>query len=167
MTKPKCYFAGHLGFSETTRGWYHELLEESKRYTLPIDPFAYADEHHIKDILAERDAEAKKQKWNSMAKDLFRLIEFSDMMVAILDGEPPDTGTANETGFAYALNYTGHKRIPIIGYRNDLRSGGDGELGFNAMFLPPIMETGGLEVRGSREDLVIAIGNIAATISKP
>ncbi len=164
MSKPKCYFAGHLGFSEVTRGWYTELLEESTRFVIPVDPFAYAGEHHIGGILAENDAQAKKQKWNNMAKELFGLIETSDMMVAIIDGEPPDTGMASETGFAYALNYLGHKRLPIIGYRNDLRAGGDGELGFNAMFLPPIMETGGIEVRGSREDLVIAIGSVAGTL---
>ena len=83
-----------------------------------------------------------------MAKDLFGLIRDSDMMVAIIDGEPPDTGMANETGYAYALNDLRYKRLPIIGYRNDVRAGGDGELGFNAMFLPVIMETGGAEVRG-------------------
>lgn len=164
LIKPKCYFAGHLGFSEITRGWYSELLKESGPYVEVIDPFAYAGEHHISAIEDERDPVLKKQKWNAMAKDLFRLIEEADMMVAIIDGEPPDTGMANETGFAYAMNYFNIKPIPVIGYRSDVRSGGDGDLGMNAMFLPGMMETGGTEVRGTRADLVAAIRDTAAAL---
>lgn len=164
MSKPKCYFASHLGFSEVTRAWYDQLLKEASEFVIVVNPFEYAGKHHIAGILAEQDPVAKKLKWNDMAKDLFAQIEQSDMMVAIIDGEPPDTGMANETGFAYALNYLGHKKLPIIGYRNDLRSGGDGELGFNAMFLPPIMETGGIEVRGTRADLIAAIQDVSSKL---
>jgi hypothetical protein len=100
-----------------------------------------------------------------MAVELYRQIkDEADMVVAVLDGEPPDAGMACEVGYTYALNHVDYKRIPTIVYRNDLRSGGDGELGFNAMFLPPFVETGGAEVRGTRADLVTQIGKTAASI---
>jgi nucleoside 2-deoxyribosyltransferase len=51
-----------------------------------------------------------------------------DVVVAILDGSDPDSGTAWECGFAYA------KGIPILGLRTDFRFGGDdGEVGVNLM----------------------------------
>lgn len=162
--KPKCYFASPLGFSEVTKEWYQALLKEAGEFVLPIDPFAHASKYHIEAIFSEKDLAARKLKWNEMAKDNFCLIEESDMIVIVLDGEPPDTGMANEAGFAYAMNYFGIKKMPIIGYRNDVRSGGDGELGFNAMFLPGMIETGGGEVRGTRADLVAAIRDTAATL---
>jgi nucleoside 2-deoxyribosyltransferase len=44
------------------------------------------------------------------------------LVVAVLDGADPDSGTCFEVGWAYARN------IPIIGLRTDLRPGEDGGL---------------------------------------
>ena len=46
-------------------------------------------------------------------------ISAADFIIAIFDGTDPDSGTAFECGYAYALN------IPIIGIRTDFRRGGD------------------------------------------
>ena len=46
-------------------------------------------------------------------------ISAANIVIAILDGPDPDSGTAFECGYAYALN------IPVIGVRTDFRRGGD------------------------------------------
>jgi nucleoside 2-deoxyribosyltransferase len=55
-------------------------------------------------------------------------LDHSNVVVAILDGPDPDSGTSWECGYAYA------KGIPILGLRTDFRFGGDdGEVGVNLM----------------------------------
>ena len=49
-------------------------------------------------------------------------LEDSDVVVAVLDGADPDSGTSWECGFACA------RGIPVIGLRTDLRPGEDGGL---------------------------------------
>lgn len=48
-----------------------------------------------------------------------RGIAWCEVVVAILDGSDPDSGTAWECGFAYAQS------IPVIGVRTDFRQVGD------------------------------------------
>ncbi|MEO2197645.1 MAG: nucleoside 2-deoxyribosyltransferase [bacterium] len=50
---------------------------------------------------------------------LVRQIREVDVVVAVLDGPDPDSGTAFECGLAYAWG------TPVIGVRTDLRRGGD------------------------------------------
>ena len=55
-------------------------------------------------------------------------IEWSDAVVACMDGPDPDSGTSWEVGYAYA------KEKPIVCYRSDFRSGGDtGRTPYNLM----------------------------------
>lgn len=52
----------------------------------------------------------------------------SDMVVACMDGPDPDSGTAWEMGYAYAMG------IPVLAYRTDFRGVGEaGACGFNTM----------------------------------
>lgn len=51
--------------------------------------------------------------------DVFDGIACCEVVVAILDGSDPDSGTAWECGFAYAQS------IPVIGVRTDFRQVGD------------------------------------------
>ncbi|QDV32827.1 nucleoside 2-deoxyribosyltransferase [Tautonia plasticadhaerens] len=57
------------------------------------------------------------------AEPVFRLdvdgVRSADLLVAVLDGADPDSGTSFECGLAFALG------IPILAVRTDFRAGGD------------------------------------------
>jgi len=56
-------------------------------------------------------------------------LDWADVIVAIMDGPDPDSGTSWECGYAYG-------KKPIILLRTDFRSSGDRQIGpFNAMLL--------------------------------
>jgi nucleoside 2-deoxyribosyltransferase len=60
------------------------------------------------------------------AKNIFEMdiqgIEWADVVVAIMDGPDPDSGTAWECGYAYA------RKMPIYLVRTDFRGSGEGNL---------------------------------------
>ncbi len=68
------------------------------------------------------------------------IAERADLLVAILDQEPPDNGTVAEVVWAAA------HRIPVIGYRGDLRSSGEPGMPYNLMVGAAIRLSGGAEV---------------------
>jgi nucleoside 2-deoxyribosyltransferase len=53
-------------------------------------------------------------------------IDWSDALVAIMDGADPDSGTCWEVGYAY-------RKKPVVLVRTDLRRNGSGGSGYNAM----------------------------------
>lgn len=56
-------------------------------------------------------------------------LDWADVVVAIMDGPDPDSGTSWECGYAYG-------RKPIVLVRTDFRSSGDRQIGpLNAMLL--------------------------------
>ncbi len=62
-------------------------------------------------------------------KDLEGL-DWSEGVVAIMDGADPDSGTCWECGYAYA------KRKPVVLFRSDLRGSGDAsDIPYNAMLI--------------------------------
>jgi nucleoside 2-deoxyribosyltransferase len=57
------------------------------------------------------------------------LLDAADVVVAIMDGPDPDSGTSWECGYAYG-------KKPTVLVRTDFRSSGDRQIGpFNAMLL--------------------------------
>ncbi|HPB84062.1 MAG TPA: nucleoside 2-deoxyribosyltransferase [Spirochaetota bacterium] len=66
----------------------------------------------------------------TVPEDIFRKccegLMGADIVIAVLDGSDADSGTAWETGYAYA------KGIPVIGVRTDFRLQGD-DKGLNLM----------------------------------
>ena len=53
-------------------------------------------------------------------------IDWADGLVAIMDGADPDSGTCWEVGYAF-------RKRPIVLVRTDIRDGGSGGSGYNAM----------------------------------
>jgi nucleoside 2-deoxyribosyltransferase len=54
----------------------------------------------------------------------------SDVVVAIMDGSDPDSGTCWEVGFAAG------KAIPVLNVRTDFRGGGEGDFGRQYNLMP-------------------------------
>lgn len=88
-------------------------------------------------------------------------IDSADVVIAVLDGADPDSGTSWECGYAYKGGR------PVIGIRTDLRSGGDDPAaGVNLMLarscklplivLPP----------GKREDFNWVVEKVSAAIDE-
>jgi nucleoside 2-deoxyribosyltransferase len=75
-------------------------------------------------------------------------IEWSDAIVACMDGPDPDSGTAWEVGFAYA------KEKPIVCYRTDFRRSGDmKETPYNLMLSEAAMARVELAPQATAADL--------------
>lgn len=102
----RIYFAGPL-FSQAERSWNvliaRDLTEAGHEVFLPQSEIEQLD---------ALEAEA-----------IFRLdvegVRSSDLVVAVLDGADPDSGTSFECGLAFALG------LPIVTVRTDFRAGGD------------------------------------------
>ena len=148
----KIYIASPLGFSETSRGFYHvRLLPLVREYGFEVlDPW---------DIGIEIPGpEAEKKAWERfnmlVGKRNREAIESSDGVLAVLDGTDVDSGTASEIGYAFAL---GKK---ILGYRGDFRLTGDNPGStVNLQVEYFIRKSGGTIVR-SIEELAGTLGDV-------
>ena len=103
----KLYFAGPL-FTTPERAWNAEVTEALR-----------AAGH---DIFLPQEQEPGKDAKGIFATDVGG-IDWSDGLVAIMDGPDPDSGTCWEVGYAYGTNK------PVVLVRTDFRSmaGSSGE----------------------------------------
>ncbi len=109
----RIYFAGPL-FTTAEREWNAKLVEILRNNEL--------------DIWLPQEHDPKVQT----AKSIFEMckagIDGSDIVLAIMDGSDPDSGTSFECGYAYG------KDKPIFTVRTDFRKSGDSfDTRFNLM----------------------------------
>jgi nucleoside 2-deoxyribosyltransferase len=126
---PAVYVASPLGFSAIGRAYYSQtLLPAIKAAGLrPLDP--WAPKHAKVSGLAEAlklplgdERVARLAHANHAAADLnFEMIRKADGLLAVVDGNDIDSGTAAEIGAASALGK------PVVGLRTDFRSMGDND----------------------------------------
>jgi nucleoside 2-deoxyribosyltransferase len=114
----KIYLAGPL-FTQAERQWNAALAENLRRIGYRL-------------ILPQERVQRTTVEENNFNPTLLfqhaiQSLAECDVVVAILDGADPDSGTAWECGYAYAL---GKK---ILGIRTDLRRGGDDPKNVNLM----------------------------------
>jgi len=105
------------------------------KYVHVRDPWSVETRH----ILAARPADRPKL-WLDLGDRHLDTVASSDLIVAILDQEPPDNGTVVEATWAAA------HRVPVIGYRNDFRASGEEGLPYNLMIGTAIRRSGGVAV---------------------
>lgn len=109
----KLYFAASL-FSRSERTWNRQLAEALKQRIPGLD------------LTLPQDYECSDE---FDAGEIFMMciegIDLADMVLAILDGAEPDSGTCFEVGYARGLGK------PIIGIRTDYRKNQD--RGLNVM----------------------------------
>lgn len=142
---PRCYVASPLGFSEAGRHYYHHVFLPALRTVVsPVDPWSLTTAEEI--ALAEVDGSQRK-----MALEIGRrnaqAIRSCSLLVAYLDGQEVDSGTAAEVGFAAALN------LRCYGMRSDIRQAGENGAAVNLQLEAFIVESGG-RVSSSLEELV-------------
>lgn len=121
--------------------WYHErLLPLLNKYVEVLDPWSVDVRH----ILSAKPAE-RPSLWLNLGERHLDAVAGADLVVAVLDQEPPDNGTVVEVAWAAAHN------IPVVGYRNDLRASGEEGLPYNLMIGAAIRRSGGTEVSNLKE----------------
>jgi nucleoside 2-deoxyribosyltransferase len=111
--KTKVYFAGPL-FTQAEWQWNAAVAASLRRLGFEVS------------LPQDREKAMRQSGVKVDAAALFAGnladIERADVIVAVLDGADPDSGTCWEAGYAYKAGR------PVIGLRTDLRAGGDVDL---------------------------------------
>ncbi len=143
--RPRCYVASPLGFSEATRGYYAaRYLPELAEHVEPVDPWALTAPGEFAAARAEgREHELGIEVGARNAS----AIRAADLLIAHLDGQEVDAGTAAEVGYAAALG------LPCLALRSDLRASGEPGMRVNLQLEAFVVLSGGF-VAGSLAELV-------------
>ena len=99
--RPRAYVASPLGFSEVGRAYYAErYLPALRDHVEPVDPWALADPQ---EFAAARAAGREHELGLEVGARNAAAIAGSQLVIAHLDGQEVDAGTAAEVGYAAAL----------------------------------------------------------------
>lgn len=148
MTKPRCYVASPLGFSDATRPYYNNVyLPALAQVVTVVDPWSLTTDEEISAAIAhgrEREMMLEVGARNTAA------IESAELLCAHLDGQEPDAGTVAEIGYAAGLGKT------CFGVRTDWRQAGEAGMNVNLQVESFIVQSGG-RIVASLSELVDAL----------
>lgn len=143
--KPLCYVASPLGFTEPGREYLRNVyLPALGDVITPVDPWSLTNPEEVE---RARRAGGLRELWLEVGRRNTDAIRSSAVLVALLDGQEPDSGTVAELGYAAALGK------PCFGLRSDLRRCGEDEMALNLQVEAFVLESGG-QIVGSLADLV-------------
>ncbi len=146
--RSRCYVASPLGFTEAGRHYYeHVLLPALAEVVEPVDPWILVSDSELDEARAkgtERELAAEIGRRNAEA------IKSCKLLVAVLDGQELDSGTAAEVGYASALG------IRCFGLRTDHRKSGEIGATVNLQVESFLVTSGGF-IADSLESLVEAL----------
>lgn len=146
--RPYCYVASPLGFNEAGRVYYREhYLPALRTVVEPVDPWSAGDP----DALATASGDALRDLQLETGFRNLELIRGCDLLVAWLDGQEVDSGTAIEIGFAAGLG------VRCFGLRTDLRQAGEAGVAVNLQVEATIVASGG-KVARSLDELIGLLG---------
>jgi nucleoside 2-deoxyribosyltransferase len=156
---PRIYLASPLGFTDAGRAYNDAVLLPAVRNAgyEPLDPWDVdAEILHVFGL--DRDHPDRKLRLGDTNRAVGRrnaeLIRSAAGMLAVLDGDDVDSGTAAEIGYACALS------CPVVGLRSDLRNSGDNEATLvNLQVEWFVLESGG-RLTTSLDDALSALGTI-------
>jgi len=148
--RPRCYIASPLGFSEASRSYYAErYLPALREHVEPVDPWALSS---AQEWSAAAAAGRGPQFGIEVGARNAAAIRGADVLIAHLDGQEIDSGTASEVGYAAALGR------PCLALRSDLRASGEPGMRVNLQVEAFIALSGGF-IAASLDELV---GRLAA-----
>ena len=111
---PRCYVASPLGFTEGGRFYYERvLLPVLRRHVEVVDPWDLPGAETLPPQSRPQERAAEIGRRNAAA------IQGCTSLVAILEGQEVDSGTAAEIGYAAA------RGITCMGLRTDIRESGE------------------------------------------
>ena len=143
--RPRAYVASPLGFSEAGRAYYAErYLPALSEHVDPVDPWALSTPEEFE---RARAAGRERELGLDVGARNARAIAGAQLLVAHLDGQEVDAGTAAEVGYAAALGR------PCLAVRSDLRASGEPGMTVNLQVESFIALSGGFVTR-SLDELV-------------
>lgn len=149
MSRPRCYIASPLGFTEAGRSYYtSHMLPAFAAVVEVVDPWAGVAGG---DIDIARTAGTLREFWVGVGHRNLDLISSSQLLVAVLDGQEIDSGTAVELGFAAA------RGVRCFGLRTDARQAGEEGMRVNLQ-VEATVEVAGGRIAASLEQLVAWLG---------
>lgn len=143
--RPRCYIASPLGFTEAGRDYYAARYRPAlAEHVEPLDPWALSQPAEF----AAAAAEGREHAFGiEVGARNARAIRSAQLLIAQLDGQEVDAGTAAEVGYAAALG------VICLGIRSDLRASGEPGMRVNLQLEAFVVLSGGF-VAGSLDDLV-------------
>jgi nucleoside 2-deoxyribosyltransferase len=143
--RPRCYLASPLGFSEAGRDYYARCYVPAlSAHVDPVDPWTLS-------LPAEFAAAAAAKREREFGVEVgarnAHAIREAALLIAQLDGQEVDAGTASEVGYAAALGR------PCLAVRSDLRRSGEPGMQINLQLEAFIVLSGGF-ITGSLDELV-------------
>jgi nucleoside 2-deoxyribosyltransferase len=141
--RPRAYIASPLGFSEAGRVYYAErYLPALREHVEPVDPWTLSQAH---EFATAREAGREHAFGLEVGARNADAITGSQLLIAQLDGQEVDAGTASEVGYAAALG------LPCLALRSDLRSSGEPGMSVNLQLESFVVLSGGFVVRSLDE----------------
>lgn len=141
--RPRAYLASPLGFSEVGRSYYADrYMPALREHVEPVDPWQLSLAHEFEDA---RRAGLQREFGLEVGARNADAIRGAQLVLAHLDGQEVDAGTASEVGYATALG------IPCVGIRSDLRSSGEPGMSVNLQVEAFIVLSGGFVARSLKE----------------
>ena len=152
--RPRCYVASPLGFTEVARDWYARVyLPALAAVVEPVDPWSLTTTTEVLAATAEgRQGELMRE----IGRRNTEALRSCAMLVALLEGQELDAGTAAELGYGAALGLT------CFGLRSDLRQTGEDGVPCNLQVEAFVLESGG-QIAGSLAELVTLLERAVAT----
>ena len=143
--RPRCYVASPLGFSEAGREYYAaRYLPALAEHVDPVDPWALS----VPDEFERAAVEGRSAAFGlEVGARNAQAIRSARLLIAQLDGQEVDAGTAAEVGYAAAAG------LICLGVRSDLRSSGEPGMRVNLQLQAFIALSGGF-IAGSLGELV-------------
>jgi nucleoside 2-deoxyribosyltransferase len=155
--RPRAYVASPLGFSEVGRAYYAErYLPALRDHVEPVDPWALSLPREFE--LARATGREHELGLEVGARNI-AAIAGSRLLIAHLDGQEVDAGTASEVGYAAALG------LPCLAVRSDLRASGEPGMSVNLQLEAFVTLSGGFVAR-SLDELVTGLAALRAAQSE-
>jgi len=141
--RPRAYLASPLGFFEAGRVYYAErYLPALREHVEPVDPWTLSLPQEFDAARAAGREHAFGLEVGARNADAIR---GAGMLIAQLDGQEVDAGTAAEVGYAAALG------LPCLGVRSDLRESGEPGMAVNLQVEAFVALSGGFVARSLQE----------------
>lgn len=141
--RPRAYLASPLGFSEVGRAYYAErYLPALHEHVEPIDPWTLS---LPQEFAAARETGRERELGLEVGTRNAEAIKGAQLLIAHLDGQEVDAGTASEVGYAAALG------LPCVAVRSDLRASGEPGMRVNLQLEAFVALSGGFVARSLDE----------------
>jgi nucleoside 2-deoxyribosyltransferase len=139
MARPRCYLASPLGFTDDGLRLLDEVyLPRLRTVVEPVNPWELTSADEVR---AARGARRRRELWHEIGARNAAAIASCTLLVAYLEGQELDGGTAAEVGYAAALG------VRCYGLRSDRRLTGEPDARVNLQVEYFIAASGGTIVR--------------------